>query len=332
MMYVFLLGGLFLGWSFGRNNLSNVFGTAIGTRMVPFRLAASLAGLFILMGALFSSSETTESMKALADISSVFGAFLISISIALTILLASRFGIPVSIAQSSVGALVGWNIFFHVKNDWNTLTEMISAWFTCPLMAAVLAIFGFYGMRFLLKRIPIPLLYRDMWVRFLLILSGVYSSYFLGANNIPAIAGPYLNIETVSPYWIIFLIGLAIAVGALMADKRVIATVSSGLFPLSPMEALVVVCACGMTLYCFSAKGLEAMLMSLNLPTFPLVPIPTSSVLVGSIIGVGLAKGHAGIHWQALGRIFTSWFLVPIISGLICNVILAILIQMGANL
>ncbi len=332
MMYIFLLGGLFLGWSFGRNNLSNVFGTAIGTRMVSFRLAAGSAGLFILLGALFSSSETTESMKALADIPTVFGAFLISISIALTILFASRFGIPVSIAQSSVGALVGWNIFFHIKNDWQVLSEMISAWFICPIMAVILAIMGFYCTRFLLKHIPIPLLYRDMWVRFLLILSGIYSSYFLGANNIPAIAGPYLNTNIMSAVWIIFLIGLSIAIGALMADKRVIETVSSGLYPLSPMEALVVVFACGLTLYCFSSKGLEILLLGLGLPTFPLVPIPTSSVLVGSIIGVGLAKGHAGIRWQALGKVFISWFLVPVISGLICNVILAILIHMGASL
>ena len=184
-------------------------------------------------------------MLQLAHIPSAFGALLVSISIALTILMAGRFGIPVSIAQSSVGALIGWNIFFEISNNWGVVTDMIGAWFYSPILAAVLSIFGFYGTRALLKKIKIPLLYRDVWIRTLLIISGIYSAYFLGANNMPAIAGPYLGVGALNPFVVVVGVGLAIAVGALMADRRVIATVSSGLYPLSPMEALIVVLSCG---------------------------------------------------------------------------------------
>ena len=326
MTYLFLFGGIFLGWSFGRNNLSNVFGTAIGTRMISLSCAACLAGIFILFGALFSSSETTSSILALSEIPSVFGAFLISISIALTILLASKLGAPVSIVQGAVGALVGWNCFFHVENNWHLIGNMVAAWFYCPIIGALFAILGFYCTRFFLKHVKIPLLYRDLWIRILLVISGIYSAYFLGANNMPAIAGPYLNIEQINPIFITLIIGISIAIGALMADKKVIETVSSGLFPLSPLEALVVVLSCGLTLYCFSASTLETLLLKIHLPSFPLVPIPTSSVLVGSIMGIGLAKGHAGIRWHALFKIIASWILVPIISALICCFILAILV------
>lgn len=332
MIYVFLLGGLFLGWTFGRNNLSNVFGTAIGTRMVSFRFAAILAGVFILLGALFSSAQTTDSMLKLADVSSVFGAFLISMSIGVTILLAGCFGIPVSIAQSSVGALIGWNLFFHLPNNWSVVEDMVTAWFYSPIIATLFAIFGFYGMRFLLEAVKIPLLYRDAWVRLLLILIGAYSAYFLGANNIPAIAGPYLQVGELNSFWVITSVGVSIALGALMADKRVISTVSSGLYPLAPVEALVVVLACGLTLYCFSGTGLQTLLLRFDLPVFPLVPIPTSSVLVGSILGVGLAKGHAGIRWDSFSKIIASWIFIPIISGLICWGILSILIKGSASL
>ena len=332
MIYIFLLGGLFLGWSFGRNNLSNVFGAAVGTHMVSFRVAAILAGIFILLGALLSSSETTGAMASIGQVSSAFGAFLVSFCIGLTILLAGRFGIPVSIAQSSVGALVAWNIFFGLDNNWTVVGDMVGAWFYCPIVAGFLSAGGFYGARILLKKIQIPLLYRDMWIRLLLIVSGIYSAYFLGANNMPAIAGPYLNVGGLNVFWIIFLIGLSIALGALMADKRVIETVSSGLYPLSPVEALVVVLSCGLTLYCFSGSGLESLLLYLNLPTFPLVPIPTSSVLVGSIMGVGFAKAQAGIRWHSFCKVVASWILVPIISGLICYIVLAMLINGGAIL
>ncbi len=37
---VFLSSGLFLGWSLGANDAANVFGTAVGTRMVRFTTAA----------------------------------------------------------------------------------------------------------------------------------------------------------------------------------------------------------------------------------------------------------------------------------------------------
>lgn len=329
MTYLFLFGGLFLGWSFGRNNLSNVFGAAIGTRMIVFKTAAILAGLFILLGALLSSSETTNAVLQLADIPSTLDAFLISTAIALTILLAGRFGIPVSIAQSSVGALIGWNIFFEIGNNWAVVKEMGVAWFYCPIVAALLSAIGFFGTHFLLQYVKIPLLYRDGIIRTLLTICGVYLAYFLGANNMPAIAGPYLSVDALNPHIVIVGVGLAIALGALMADRRVIETISSGLYPLSPIEALVVVLTCGVTLYCFSGVGLQNILMEYHLPTFPLVPIPTSSVLVGSIVGIGVAKGHSGIHWSTLTKVVMSWILIPIVSGLICWIILAILNKGG---
>ena len=37
---IFLSSGLFLGWSLGANDAANVFGTAVGTRMVKFSTAA----------------------------------------------------------------------------------------------------------------------------------------------------------------------------------------------------------------------------------------------------------------------------------------------------
>ena len=332
MTYLFLLGGLFLGWSFGRNNLSNVFGVAIGTRMVTFKTAALFASVFILLGSLLSSSGTTDSVLKLAEIPSASSAFLISISIALTILIAGRFGVPVSIVQSSMGALIGWNVVFEINNNWSVIIKIVSAWFYSPVVAALFAMLGFCGMRRLLEKIKIPLLYRDILVRTLLIISGAYSAYFLGANNMPAIAGPYLSVNGLDPMLVFLCVGLAIALGALIADRRVIETVSSGLYPLSPMEALVVVLASGMTLCCFSGSVLRNILSACHLPSFPLVPIPASGVLIGSIIGVGLVKGQAGIHWPTFAKVLTSWILIPVVSCLICWIVLAILISGGTIL
>ena len=50
---LFLTSGLFLGWSLGANDASNVFGTAVGTRMIRFATAAWISSVFIVLGAVF---------------------------------------------------------------------------------------------------------------------------------------------------------------------------------------------------------------------------------------------------------------------------------------
>jgi PiT family inorganic phosphate transporter len=47
---LFLFGGLFLGWSLGANDAANVFGTAVGTRMINFRTAAIVCSIFVILG------------------------------------------------------------------------------------------------------------------------------------------------------------------------------------------------------------------------------------------------------------------------------------------
>ncbi len=48
---LFLSSGLFLGWSLGANDAANVFGTAVGTRMVRFATAAAICSVFVILGA-----------------------------------------------------------------------------------------------------------------------------------------------------------------------------------------------------------------------------------------------------------------------------------------
>ncbi len=38
----FLSSGLFLGWSLGANDASNIFGTAVSSRMIKFTTAAAI--------------------------------------------------------------------------------------------------------------------------------------------------------------------------------------------------------------------------------------------------------------------------------------------------
>ena len=64
-------GGLFFGWALGANDSANVFGTAVGTRMLRFRTAAILCSGGVILGAVISGAGPTETLGKLAAIKSV---------------------------------------------------------------------------------------------------------------------------------------------------------------------------------------------------------------------------------------------------------------------
>ena len=77
---IFLAGGLFLGWALGANDSANVFGTAVGTRMLRFRTAAILCSVGILLGAVISGAGPAETLGKLAAIDSLREAAIASAS------------------------------------------------------------------------------------------------------------------------------------------------------------------------------------------------------------------------------------------------------------
>lgn len=329
LINLYLIGGVFLGWSRGRNNLSNLFGAAIFTRMVQPKTATFIAIVFVVLGAVFGGSGTTSSMLELARVHTMLDAFIISISAGLVLWGMTYRGIPVSIAQATVGSVVAWSIFYNAPGNAYQLQKIVLAWIYSPFLAALVAFVVFKIMRVGLRRYPMPLLYKDLFMRAGLIVMGAFSAYALGANNVASISAPYFLASSLSPLFITILVCISIGAGFLHADTKVIKTMGSGLFPLSPMEALIVVFSGALTLFLFSWNGLRLFLGQYGLPSFPMVPIPISSATIGAIVGVSLAKGGYGLKVSMLGNIAVSWTASPVISGLICWGILTIVSFMG---
>ena len=59
---------LFLGWALGANDAANVFGTAVGSRMVRFSTAAIICSVFVLLGAVMSGAGASETLGKLGAI------------------------------------------------------------------------------------------------------------------------------------------------------------------------------------------------------------------------------------------------------------------------
>ncbi|MDJ0950263.1 MAG: inorganic phosphate transporter [Alphaproteobacteria bacterium] len=327
---VFLCSGLFLGWSLGANDASNVFGTAVGSRMVTFGTAAVICSLFVILGAVIDGAGAAGTLGQLGAVNAMAGSFMVALSAALTVYWMTKVGLPVSTGQAVVGAIIGWNFFSGSPTDIKTLTKILSTWVATPILAAVFSIILFKLSTAMIGWLQMHILRLDALTRFGLIAAGAFGSYALGANNIANVMGvfvasnPFTNVNiggflSFTAVQQLFLLGgLAIAVGVFTYSKRVMLTVGTGLIPLSPVAAFVVVVAHSIVLFLFASQGLEHFLAENGLPTIPLVPVSSSQAVIGAVIGIALLKGGRGMKWGALGNIASGWVTTPIIAAIVC--------------
>jgi len=329
MFLFFLSSGLFLGWSLGANDASNVFGTAVGSKMVRFRTAAICCSIFIVLGAVISGAGASHTLGKLGSVNAIAGAFIVALAAAASVYLMTKLGYPVSTSQAIVGAIIGWNFFSGSLTDYHTLSKIVITWVACPALSAIIALILYKIFVLGIYRLKIDMFRLDSMTRYGLIIIGAFGSYSLGANNIANVMGvfvpvsPFADIsffglfKLTSTQQLFFIGGIAIGVGVLTYSRKVMETVGEGIMKLSPVSALVVVSAHSLVLFLFASQGLEAFLQRHGLPTIPLVPVSSSQAIVGAVIGLGLLKRGRGIRWRALGGIGSSWIVTPIIAALL---------------
>ena len=330
----FLSSGLFLGWSLGANDAANIFGTAVGTKMVRFYTAAFICSIFVILGAVASGAGASHTLGKLGAINTMPGAFIVALSAAFTVFWMTRTGLPVSTSQAIVGAIIGWNFFSHTATDLSALSEILGTWIFSPILSAVIAFGIFHLFKSIIENARIHLFQLDSLTRSGLILAGIFGSYSLGANNIANVMGvfvpssPFKDISfegffTFGGIHQLFLLGgIAIAVGVFTYSRKVMMTVGSGIFKLSPISALVVVLASSIVLFLFASQDLKNFLDSCGLPSLPLVPVSSSQAVVGAVMGISLAKGAKNINFRILGRISMGWAATPVASAIISYIAL----------
>ncbi|MBW2659669.1 MAG: inorganic phosphate transporter [Deltaproteobacteria bacterium] len=329
MFALFLSSGLFLGWSLGANDASNVFGTAVGAKMIRFKTAAICCSIFVVLGAVISGAGASHTLGKLGAVNALGGAFVVAFSAALSVYLMTLARFPVSTSQAIVGAIIGWNFFSGSVTHAGALTKIVSTWVFCPILAALIAMVFYKIIVFVISSLNIHMFWLDRFTRNGLLLAGIFGSYALGANNIANVMGVFVPVAPLpvisvgglfdlsAAQQLFFLGGLAIAVGVFTYSKRVMTTVGSGIMDLSPIAALVAVTSHSIVLFLFSSQSLETFLISHGLPPIPLVPVSSSQAIVGAVIGMGLLKGGRTINWRLVGGISSGWIITPVIAALL---------------
>jgi inorganic phosphate transporter, PiT family len=328
MILFFLTSGLFLGWSLGANDASNVFGSAVGSKMVSFRKAAIIASIAVIIGAVIQGEGASHTLGKLGAVNAIGGSFTLALAAAITVYVMTKFALPVSTTQAIVGAIIGWNLFTGNRTDPGTLSKIVGTWISGPVIGAVFAILLYILIIWIKKRSHIHLIRFESFIKYGLIIVGAFGAYSLGANNIANVMGVFvpsfnlqpldLGLVTLSSSQQLFLIGgLAIAVGIITYSKKVMETIGTNIVELTSEAAMVVVLAQSMVLFIFSSTSFSALFVKMGLPPIPMVPVSSSQVIVGCVIGIGLYKGARNINFKLLGEIALGWLATPLMSGLL---------------
>lgn len=326
MIFIYLISGLFLGWSLGANDTGNIFGASVETRMLKFRTAALIAAIFITLGAILEGSGPSSTLGRLGSVDALGGAFTVSLAAAAAIFMIVRLGIPVSTSQTIVGAIIGWNFFSGRVTDFRSLLTIASSWVVAFVLSAVIAALLFYLFRGWLNRSKLHLLEQDLFTRWGLILVGAFGAYSLGANNIANVVGVFVPVTPFRDFNVgglfvldgvrqLYIIGaFSIVVGIYTYSHKVMRTVGKDLFRLSPVTALVALMAEAIVLFLFASRGLFNLLLKLGLPTIPLVPVSSTQVIVGAVMGIAIAKGGKNLRYGLLGKISLAWVAAPLMA------------------
>lgn len=305
-----LLGGIFLGWSLGANDASNIFGSAVSSRMIKFRTAALLGSLFVILGAVISGQAGIETLKGLTSFD-LSQAVVSSVAAGVTMTAMTFLGLPVSTSQAVVGAIIGVGI---INNELNFagLGKVFLCWFSTPIGAALITIILYKIFAAIYNNLKISLFHSDQLLRVGLIVSGSYGAYVLGANNVANITAVFVGAGILSSFEAALIGGGSIAFGILTFSRPVMETIGKKLVALDPFSALMVSISVGVTIHIYTLIG---------------VPVSSSQAVVGSVLGIGMIKGSSTVSFQTLKNIIFAWFLTPIIASTI-----AVLITFGSSL
>ena len=150
--------------------------------------------------------------------------------------------------------------------------------------------------------------------RYLQVATACYVAFAHGANDVANAVGPLAGVyacwkgeetyavKAVVPIWMLLLGGVGIVLGLATWGRRVIETIGRKITHITPTRGFCAEFGAATTILLCSRLGL---------------PVSTTQVLVGSVIGVGLARGVDTLEIRTISKVISNWLLeIPLTAFL----------------
>jgi PiT family inorganic phosphate transporter len=319
---------LFFDFTNGFHDTANAIGTAIGTRALPPRVAVGLTAVLNLVGAIVTTqllhaevANTVGSLVAPADgvamsmlVAVLFGAITWN-------LITWRAGLPSSSSHALIGALIGMGLAVYGVDavQWGEVYPVFTALVTSPIVGLFLAYLLSVLLLNLLRRARPS--YANSTLRRLQLFSSGFVAFSHGAND----AQKTMAIITLAlfssghlaefdvPTWVALAAALAIGLGTWAGGWRIIRTMGTRIVRIDPV-------------YGFSAQTIAATVI--QLATTWGLPVSTTQVVSGSVMGAGATRRFSAVRWGVARRIVRAWiFTIP--ASAILAALAALLVKVG---
>ncbi|MFA8300371.1 MAG: anion permease [Hyphomicrobiales bacterium] len=307
---------MFLAMNMGGSGTAPAFSAAYGSNVLKRGAIPGLFGIMVFLGAIIAGKGVAITLgKGLIPfhLMNIPLTSTILFSISISLLFANILGVPQSTSQSTVFALIGPSIYFHVFNSKLLFTEIIPTWFILPLIAFVIAFIA--GKTFLKNEKKIYTGNKTKILKAIVIFTSLYVAFAIGSNNVANASGPIssmvlneLGIVTENSNFILIMIlsTLVVApnfgIGSSLFGRRVLESTGKEIIDLGPKSAATIsIITASLLLLASIIKGIPSSLVQLN---------------TAAILGIGIARfGRRKIlRNSTVKKFWFIWIVAPLFA------------------
>ena len=177
--------GFFMAWGVGANDVANAMGTSVGAGAITIKQAIVIAMIFEFTGAWLAGGEVTSTIRSsIIDVEAagfedrpellVFGMLSSLLAAGIWLLVASKYGWPVSTTHSIIGAIVGFAVV-GISSDsvmWGQVLEIVASWVVSPVFSGTISFFLVLSVQKLVLDTDDPLKNAQRYVPYYIFLVG----------------------------------------------------------------------------------------------------------------------------------------------------------------
>jgi PiT family inorganic phosphate transporter len=298
----------------GFHDAANAVATVVSTGVLPMRTAILAAALLNVLGALGGTAVASTIGKGLVQPEYVSQVVVLSALLGAIVwnLFTWYFGIPSSSSHALVGGLVGAALARAGGRAIQVpgLLKIVQSLIVSPLIGFAIAFVLMIVILWACRRGRPARLSRTF--RRLQILSAGFMAVSHGSNDAQKTMGIItmslgasgaLGAETgrfAVPTWVILACAATMGLGTMAGGVRIIKTMGTKIIDLKPIHGFAAETAAALTILGASHLGL---------------PVSTTHVISGAILGVGSSQRVSAVRWGVTARILWAWVLTIPISA-----------------
>lgn len=168
LMWVVIVAGacmVYMAWGIGANDVANSFATAYGARCLTIKQACCIAAVCELLGSVLLGAHVSDTIrKGMMDIKLypgdegrvviMAGMTSVLLAAATWLLLASKYGLPVSTTHSAVGGVIAFAVASkgYDSVNWSKVAQIVASWFISPALSCLVGFLSYLLLKHLVLK------------------------------------------------------------------------------------------------------------------------------------------------------------------------------------